>query len=197
MHQSVNSLLLIRPSNFGFNTQTASSNTFQKQLLRPNANEIVRVELENVINTLSKENISTIVIDDITKDQTPDAIFPNNWVSFHENGTVVIYPMEAPNRRRERRMEVIEKVSEWKNTKNSSILDLTRFEKSGEFLEGTGSVVFDHLNKIGYAALSSRTHRGPFDELLKSIGYEGITFHTRDHSAGIPPCGPPGRDPHV
>src|SRR5688572_221836 len=182
MQQSSNSLLLIRPSHFGYNFQTAPSNSFQQQLLVPNANELALVELEHVVSKLSKENISTVVLNDIGKHQTPDAVFPNNWVSFHENGTIVIYPMEAPNRRYERRMDVIEKVCEWKNMKNFNLLDLTQFEKSGKFLEGTGSVVFDHLNKKGYAALSSRTHSEPLNELLESIGYKGITFHTRDHS---------------
>src|SRR6478735_9403490 len=131
MLQSGNSLLLIRPSHFGFNIQTASSNNFQQQVNLPNANEYACAEFDDVIIKLSKENISTLVVNDISKDQTPDAIFPNNWVSFHENGTIVLYPMEAPNRRKERRMDVIEKVCEWKNVKKPVLVDLSRFEKSG------------------------------------------------------------------
>ena len=118
------------------------------------------------------------VVEDTDLPRKPDAIFPNNWVSFHEDGTVVLYPMCAENRRSERRMEIIEALgTEFRIEK---IVDLSHFENEGRFLEGTGSIMFDHENKIAYACLSPRTDAALFDEVSQTLGYTPISFRAVD-----------------
>jgi len=185
MTQATDTLLLIRPSHFGYNRETAPSNNFQNELLAIDTGKKARREFEDVVKLFASENIGTIVIDDVHSAKTPDAVFPNNWVSFHADGKVVLYPMETPNRRRERRMEVVEKVCEIKGISNPEIIDLTNYEKKGQYLEGTGSIVFDHLNKKAFVALSSRSHITPLNALSEILGYTIHTFQTRDH-ASIP-----------
>src|SRR6202042_2516199 len=106
---------------------------------------------------LRSEGISVCVVDDLPLPPKPDAVFPNNWVSFHENGTVVLYPMQAQNRRRERRPEIVDEVARESGFKVSRIVDLTKYEAQGQFLEGTGSLVLDHVKRIAYACASPRT----------------------------------------
>lgn len=135
-------------------------------------------EFEEFTEVLRAKDIGFFVFDDTTFPVKPDAIFPNNWITFHADGTVILYPMLALNRRIERRPDIIEALS--KSFEVKKIIDLTFYEKENKFLEGTGSVVFDHQNKIAYACLSPRTHKDIFIELTYILGYKPIYFHAHD-----------------
>src|SRR5688572_2180478 len=130
MKQAAASLLLIRPSGFTYNPETASSNSFQQKPALPGIHESALQEFEAVLKCLRKENIEVIDTDDVPGAGTPDAVFPNNWVSFHPDNRVVLYPMLAPNRRSERRKEVVEMVAEKKGLSKIDYIDLAYFEKS-------------------------------------------------------------------
>lgn len=182
MSQTTDTLLLIRPSNFGFNTETAASNSFQNNPSNVPVRELAIAEFNEVAGLLQQESVAAIVFDDIPKDKTPDAIFPNNWVSFHENGKVVLYPMEAPNRRREKRKDILEILKSENGYAINEVIDLSEFENTSQFLEGTGSIVFDHINKIAYVALSSRSHLAPLKKITEQLGYRYFTFHANDYS---------------
>lgn len=178
--QSTDNILLIRPANFSYNTETSSSNVFQKKLTLDKTkimNE-VSAEFTAFVVKLNEKGINCFIIDDTENPIKPDAIFPNNWVSFHEDGKVIIYPMLAENRRLEKRLEIIEELK--KNFNIKQIIDLSFYENENKFLEGTGSVVFDHLNKTAYASLSPRTDEFVFKKLCDIIDYKPITFHSFD-----------------
>src|SRR6478609_2113066 len=148
-------LLMVRPASFGYNTETAESNAFQ-QLPNEDLITIQKLalnEFENAVRILKENGIEIIVISD-TDSVKPDAIFPNNWISTHANGLIITYPMLAPNRRIERRSDVIDQLKD--RFVVNEVWDLSDYEKNNRFLEGTGSIVFDHFNKIAYACLSPR-----------------------------------------
>ncbi len=178
--QTTTHILLIRPFHFSFNSETANSNAFQQ--VPSDLDEIVekrvKSEFENVVATLREKGIHVTVIDDTAVPKKPDAVFPNNWVSFHADGTVILYPMCAPNRRHERRQDIIDWVED--NFTIKQILDLSNYEKENKFLEGTGSIVFDHENKIAYACLSPRTDKDLFIQVCKYLKYEPIYFVSHD-----------------
>jgi len=178
--QSTNNILLIRPSNFVFNTQTADSNAFQNAITATNEEIQKNVfnEFEAFEKTLKSKGVNVCIVDDTVIPQKPDAIFPNNWVSFHANGTVILYPMFAPNRRLERRLDIIELLK--KDYEITNIIDLSINEKDNIFLEGTGSIVFDHNNKIAYACLSPRTNKNLFLDVCKQLTYQPIYFTAND-----------------
>jgi len=178
--QSTNNILLIRPSNFVFNTQTADSNAFQNAITATNEEIQKNVfnEFEAFEKTLKSKGVNVCIVDDTVIPQKPDAIFPNNWVSFHANGTVILYPMFAPNRRLERRLDIIELLK--KDYEVTNIIDLSINEKDNIFLEGTGSIVFDHNNKIAYACLSPRTNKNLFLDVCKQLTYQPIYFTAND-----------------
>lgn len=180
MLQATSSILLVRPANFGYNSQTAVSNSFQQQLNLPlhELNKKVADEFENFITTLKAKGVNVFVVDDTIEPIKPDAIFPNNWVSFHEDGTVVLYPMCTPNRRLERRMDVVDSLKE--KFKFTRVIDLSEHEKNNRFLEGTGSIVFDHEHKIAYACLSPRTDKEILIDLAKKLDYEACYFTAYD-----------------
>ena len=172
---------MIRPANFGYNPETASSNYFQKNTEpggKHSIQELALNEFENFVKLLKNKDINVVVFDDTPTPTKPDAVFSNNWVTFHKNGTVVLYPISAENRRTERRVDIIEDLR--KNFKIKNIIDLTRFEKENRFLEGTGSIVFDHLFRFSYASLSSRTDKNLFVELSMELGYHPIYFNAKD-----------------
>lgn len=175
-----NNILLIRPANFSFNSETAGSNVFQNEmkydfeLIKNN----VLNEFENFSETLNNNGINTFVFDDTETPLKPDAVFPNNWISFHNDGKVIIYPMLAENRRLEKRNDIIEKLKEKFNIKE--IIDLSYFENGNKFLEGTGSIVFDHKNQIAYASLSPRTNEIVLKKLCDILNYKPIVFHSYD-----------------
>lgn len=177
--QATSRQMMIRPVNFGFNTETSQSNVFQKAGVPSTDTHIECLnEFDHMVNHLHSAGVDLTVFDDSTEIDSPDAIFPNNWVSFHQSGKVVLYPMMAENRRRERRLDIIESLKSRFHVEE--IIDLSYFEKDGLFLEGTGSMVLDRRYKIAYAALSPRTHLKPLQAFSEAMGYEIIPFTAYD-----------------
>lgn len=156
--QITNSIFMVRPVSFGYNLETGQTNAFQKHIYDLNEFQIsslVTNEFDGMVSTLRQAGIEVIVIDDNKDYIRPDAIFPNNWISLHSNGMVITYPLQSQNRRTERRDDIIETLS--KNFRIEKRLSLEVYEKRNQYLEGTGSMVFDHSNKIIFACLSPRT----------------------------------------
>jgi hypothetical protein len=178
-NQSTSNILMIRPVAFGFNTQTAQSNAFQnrdadQQLVQQKAQQ----EFDAFVAILKSNSVNVTVVNDTIEPHTPDSIFPNNWVSFHDNGDIFLYPMQAENRRLERREDIIRQLEE--NFKANHVIDLSRFELKDQFLEGTGSMVLDRENKIAYACLSPRTNTEVLKAFCEYTGYKAITFNAFD-----------------
>jgi len=185
--QAADAVLMVRPASFGWNPQTQASNRFQRDEpgLASGANERARAEFDALVLQLRGAGVEVAVAADVATPACPDAIFPNNWVSLHADGTVVLYPMLARNRRLERRLDLIASLAAERGRTIRRLLDLTQHESHGRFLEGTGSVVFDHARRIAYACLSPRTHPEPLAELCDELGYEQCTFAATD-AAGVP-----------
>lgn len=179
MSQSTSHILMIRPANFGFNEETAGSNVFQnREASDRDVNARAQLEFDRMVQILRSNGIDVTVVDDTPVPRTPDAIFPNNWVSFHADGRVFLYPMQAENRRLERRMESIGMIR--KHFKINEISDLSYFEDDCRFLEGTGSMVLDRDNKIAYACLSPRTAAAVLAEFCRLSGYSSVSFDAAD-----------------
>lgn len=178
--QAPTSVLMVRPKFFGFNPQTADTNAFQQSVTDDykSISENALAEFDKMVDLLRSNDIEVLVVEDTDQPQKPDAIFPNNWISFHHDGTIVLYPMLAENRRLERVNPVIETVKE--NYSISKTIDLTSYEAENKFLEGTGSVVFDYVNKIAYASRSSRTDERILKDLNERLGFESIVFDAVD-----------------
>lgn len=183
MKQSTSSILMIRPVAFRSNEQTAVNNFYQKSINNLSAQGLqqkVLEEFDNFVVKLREADLEVIVIEDSQKEagqmDTPDSIFPNNWVSFHQNGEVITYPMFAPNRRREKREDIFEILKKKYNFEITKRTDFSHFEKENIFLEGTGSLVLDRQNKIAYAALSQRTDKNLVEKLCQYLAYQAITF---------------------
>ncbi|MCB0534503.1 MAG: amidinotransferase [Lewinellaceae bacterium] len=180
--QTTRHILMVRPANFGFNEETAASNAFQR---REGAQEtdIIRTkavqEFDAFVQKLRAAGVDVIVAKDSPRPIKPDAVFPNNWATFHQEGFVVTYPMYAPTRRRERRRQVIDTVLKAGFTAERRI-NLEFNEKINRFLEGTGSIIFDHLNRLAYACVSPRTDAGLLDELCALLNYRKVVFHAVD-----------------
>ena len=169
---------MVRPASFGFNPDTAPSFLFQREITDNNRKEIerrARMEFDILENRLKGAGIEVIVIEDKEELHTPDAVFPNNWVSFHHDGSIVLYPMMAPSRRPERRRDIIDKLQA-SGFRISRVIDLTHHEDQGRFLEGTGSVVFDHADHIAYANISPRTNETVLQEICSTLGYNPVMF---------------------
>jgi hypothetical protein len=182
--QTASHILMIRPSRFAFNPETAGSNHFQQHIGGLTAEEVLAQALEEFdgfVRILESKGINVLVIGDTELPVKPDAIFPNNWISFHEDGTVVLYPMAAENRRAERRTDIVDNLR--KSFHITQLLDMSPYEADGRFLEGTGSIVFDHQNTIAYASLSPRTNKELFLLLASYLKYEPLFFHSYDESA--------------
>jgi hypothetical protein len=170
---------MIRPVNFGYNEQTAESNVFQSaDADQQQVQEKALAEFDAYVRILRENDVDVTVIEDTPEPHTPDSIFPNNWVSFHENGDVFLYPMQAENRRLERREDIIRKLEE--RFKVNYVIDLSRFEKQDKFLEGTGSMVFDRGNKIAYACVSPRTNEEVLATFCEHTGYRPVLFNAVD-----------------
>lgn len=178
--QSTSQVVLIKPAHFGFNTETEQSNAFQQQLKEKEVTipEKAKLEFEAFAAALKAKGISVFVFEDTPNPIKPDAIFPNNWISFHHDGTVILYPMLAPNRRQERRTDILELLGE--TFQIERIIDLTEREKQHQFLEGTGSIVFDHTHRIAYACLSARTDKDLLLDLCAELNYGPIYFSAFD-----------------
>ena len=185
--QCAGAVLMVKPAAFGYNPETAFTNHMQRpgDGADPATNARARAEFSALVRALESEGIAMCVIEDTATPAKPDAVFPNNWVSFHEDGTLVLYPMQALSRRAERRPEIIATTLERLRFKAWRTVDLTHHEASGRFLEGTGSLVLDHISKVAYAALSARTDPGVVEEWARLMGYEAVMFDTRD-AAGAP-----------
>jgi hypothetical protein len=174
-------ILMVRPYQFYFNQQTAANNFFQSNINIENANELAIAEFDAMVEKLRAHQIKVNVVQDTKDPSTPDSIFPNNWVSTHTNGTLCLYPMYAENRRAERKSTVINFLQS--NYKIENTLDLTDLEKEGKFLEGTGSMVLDHQNKIAYGCLSERLDKNAFNEWCDKMQFKPITFKAVDDKA--------------
>ncbi len=168
---------MIRPVNFRMNEQTAVNNYFMEDLDIQNQkiNERAQEEFDNFVETLRRKGVNVIVVDDKVETDTPDSIFPNNWVSFHDNGTVVVYPMFAVNRRRERREDLFD-ILEEKGFRIDNVIYYTSAEKDGLFLEGTGSILMDRVNQKAYCALSERAHEDLFIEFCEDFDCFPVIF---------------------
>jgi hypothetical protein len=178
-NQSTSHILMIRPVNFGFNEETAGSNAFQnRNAIKNGINEKAQQEFDHMVNKLRQNGVEVTVVDDTEEPHTPDSIFPNNWVSFHADGNIFLYPMQAENRRLERREDIISRLEDEFAVKH--IIDLSRFENEDKFLEGTGSMVLDRLNKIAYACISPRTDRDVLNLFCGQAGYQPVSFDAVD-----------------
>jgi len=178
--QTTSHILMIRPASFGYNAETAVNNAFQRAGAETNINELALKEFDNFVELLKSNGIDVIVVNDTPMPHTPDSVFPNNWASFHDDGTVVIYPMYATNRRTERKKGVLKKLAARFVVRFT--YDLTGYEKDEMFLEGTGSMILDRQNKIAYACLSPRTHASVLDDFCNQMGYTPILFSAKDQN---------------
>ena len=174
-------ILMVRPYQFYFNQQTAANNFFQSNINIENANELAIAEFDAMVEKLRDHQIKVNVVQDTKDPSTPDSIFPNNWVSTHEGGTLCLYPMFAQNRRAERKLSVIDFLES--NYQIQNTLDLTDLEKEGIFLEGTGSMVLDHQNKLAYGCLSERLDKNAFYEWCDKMQFKAIAFKAVDDKA--------------
>lgn len=175
--QTTDTVLMIEPVAFGYNAQTAENNYFQVNSENSETQEKALEEFRNFVEKLRSKGINVITVKDTLEPHTPDSIFPNNWVSFGADGKVFLYPMFAPNRRDERRPEILEEV---KNAgfEISEVDDISYSENEEKYLEGTGSMIFDHDHKIAYGSVSLRLDEHLFREFCNEIGYEPVVFHS-------------------
>ncbi len=175
--QITNTILMIRPVAFRMNEQTAVNNYFQEDLdvKSQTINTRAQKEFDDFVVVLRENGVNVVVVDDIKENDTPDSIFPNNWVSFHKSGTVVVYPMFAENRRRERRSDIFD-ILEEKGYVINDIMDYTSAEEEGVFLEGTGSILKDRVNQKAYCALSERANEELFIEYCEDFDCFPVIF---------------------
>lgn len=182
--QVPHTLLLVRPASFGYNQETAASNAFQKESPDPElAQTMALEEFNKVVSALDEAGINTIVVDDTNDPVTTDAIFPNNWITTHEDGKIILYPMLSPTRRLERRDDIVTLLQH--QFEVTEVIDLSGSEKENKFLEGTGSIIFDHPNRIAYACRSARTDDKLFSALCARLNYKPILFNAVDEN-GLP-----------
>jgi hypothetical protein len=177
--QTTSNLLMIQPVNFEFNAQTAVNNSFQVADGGDNAQERAVDEFANLVGVLREHGLDVTVVEDTPYPHTPDSIFPNNWISFHDEGSICLYPMYADNRRNERKQSVLQVIHERFEVKKT--IDFSYYEKSDLFLEGTGSMVLDRDQKIAYACLSPRTSRKVLQVFCDQMGYQPVMFHAEDN----------------
>lgn len=183
MAHTTDTILMVRPANFGFNAETAENNAFQSNDRGEAAVDITaqaKEEFDAMVQILRSKGVNIIVVEDTNEPKKPDAIFPNNWISFHNNGAVVTYPMFAKNRRIERREDIIE------GLKEDFMVDrrytFEHYEEDGLYLEGTGSMLFDRDRNIMYACLSERTNPQIIDKFCVLMGSERVVFHSVDRN---------------
>ncbi len=173
---------MVRPAHFAFNEETAANNAFQsrdKHLPPEEMRRLAMQEFDGFVEQLREAGVDVIVAKDTATPIKPDAVFPNNWVTFHQEGFVVTYPMFAPTRRRERRRQIIDQVLKTGFAADRR-LNYEFNEKRNRFLEGTGSIIFDHQHRLAYACLSPRTDEQLLQDLCQEIGYEAVTFRSAD-----------------
>lgn len=183
-HQGARSVLMVRPASFGSNPDTLASNAFQRDMPGVQPQDLQRLvlnEFDSVAKALERAGVTVVAVDDSAQPPKPDAIFPNNWVSFHSDGTVVLYPMMAPSRRTERRTDILELLSRRFHIKRT--IDLSEHERMGAFLEGTGSLVLDREHRLAFTCLSPRTHLDALGDFAQQLDYEIVTFDAVDAAA--------------
>ncbi len=183
VNQAPNAVVMIRPVKFGYNEQTAASNAFQKKD-GIDQKDIIQLkalkEFDDFVAKLRDLKIDVIVVEDTPEPHKPDSIFPNNWFSMHNDGTVILYPMQAANRRLERRNDLVEQLNKKHQFLVKEVWDLSSHEQQDQYLEGTGSIVFDYINKIAYANISPRTHPILLKKVADRLGYKLISFKAHD-----------------
>lgn len=181
--QTTNAVVMIRPASFTSNPETAESNRFQAALGDADPTEVrdrARLEFDALAAVLAEAGVRVRVFDDTAEPVTPDALFPNNWLSTHEDGAVVLYPMEAPSRRAERREDIVDALLSEAGVDPDRRVDMSHNEIRERFLEGTGSLVLDRVNRIAYACLSSRTNPALFHDWCERFDFEPEAFQARD-----------------
>ena len=174
--QTTDTVLMIEPAAFGFNAETAQNNYFQVNSENAETQNRALQEFNNFVEKLRSKGINVITMKDTLEPHTPDSIFPNNWISMHQDGTVVLYPMCAVNRRWERRNDILEILK--RNFSVKEIIDFSAPENDGKFLEGTGSMIFDHDNKLAYGSVSLRLDEQLFREFCEKFGFTPVVFHS-------------------
>jgi hypothetical protein len=181
--QTATDVMMIRPVAFAGNLQTQPSNAFQQLesgAADPAHQAAALREFDGLVATLDRAGVAVHVFEDTPEPHTPDSIFPNNWVSFHADGTVVLYPMLAENRRLERRLDLLEALSSRHGFHASRVIDLTRHEHTGRYLEGTGSLVLDRIHRVAYACVSPRTDLDVLGDFAQQLDYDIVAFEARD-----------------
>ena len=182
--QCAGTVLMVRPQAFGYNAETAATNTFQHAATGSAAadSKAALGEFERLARALAGEGIEVCIAEDSATPAKPDAVFPNNWVSFHADGTLVVYPLANASRRPERRQEVIDLAIKCSGFKVRHFLDLSWYEGQGRYLEGTGSLVLDHVQRIAYACTSARTDPELVREWAREMQYEPVIFTATNRS---------------
>lgn len=178
--QTAKKILMVRPARFAYNEQTAMNNFFQNKASISNLNEMALQEFDNFVETLRSCKIEVIVVQDSIDPHTPDSIFPNNWFSTHSTGELVLYPMFAENRRLERKSQFLKIIEEHYSA--HKVIDLSVWENKNRFLEGTGSLILDHNNRIVYACRSERTDDIVFEEFYTKMNFEPQLFNAYDEN---------------
>jgi hypothetical protein len=181
--QTTSNLLMIKPVRFDFNAETAVNNSFQQASADQQVSEKAAAEFDRFVSVLSNAGVQVTVVEDTPEPHTPDSVFPNNWISFHDDGTIFLYPMFAVNRRLERKPHVLSVIAEKFRVANT--IDLSAYEQQQVFLEGTGSMVLDRENKISYACLSPRTDIQVLHDWCNKAGFRPVAFTSVD-SKGDP-----------
>ena len=179
IEQSTDAVLMIRPHRFFPNPETAADNAFQQTIAHSAMAAVsaaAQTEFDRAVHTLRDAGVTVHVIDDTAAPEKPDAVFPNNWMSTHHDGRVVLYPMYSAARRLERRADVVDELRKFYRV--TEVVDYSSGESDGRCLEGTGSLVLDHVNKIAYASLSQRTHPEVLKGFCDDHGYEPVTFRS-------------------
>jgi len=182
LSQSSACIYMIRPVRFCYNKETATDNVFQiiPKQSPEEIQDLAVKEFDNYVEILRSKGVEVMVFEDTKEPHTPDSIFPNDWVSYHEDGTYAVYPMFAPNRRLERREDIIEQLQKKYNFKVTRKVDMTEVENQGQFLEGAGVMIFDFPNKIVYCSVSNRAHKVMIEKYAAELGYKAVTFRAVD-----------------
>ncbi|MEH6306523.1 arginine deiminase-related protein [Olivibacter sp. CPCC 100613] len=176
-------IMMIKPVNFKYNEETAVNNRFQQATKDIDVQKLALIQFDKMLALLENNNVNVQVFEDTLETYTPDSIFPNNWISFHEDGSIVLYPMFSKNRRKERRQDIIDILSNKYELKNT--VDLTYFEQKDLFLEGTGSMILDRQNRVTYMCTSARSSTKILYEFCKNLGYNPLYFKAQDRK-GFP-----------
>lgn len=176
--QTTSKVLMVRPSHFAFNEETAQNNCFQQRGAHENVHKEAITQFDSLVSALRANDVDVIVVQDTSEPWTPDSIFPNNWFSSHISGELVLYPMFAKNRQAERKPEILKLLRRKMN--HPKLVDLTHWEAKGLFLEGTGSMILDRDKNIAYACRSERTSEEVLNDFCNKMGFDAVVFDAYD-----------------